>query len=98
VGVGLNVMEILRNMPNNEMLKELLEFSTVFTQMYREQGERRGASPFAEGLLPEDFLRVPKSRKGGQREVIEYAYNFQEEYCATSSNCNSKSFRSSPGI
>jgi hypothetical protein len=53
----------------------LLEFSTVFAQMCREQGEQRGASPFAEGLLPEDFLRIPKSKKGGQREVIEYAYN-----------------------
>jgi hypothetical protein len=43
--------------------------------MCGEQGEQRGASPFAKGLLPEDFLRVPKSRKGEQREVIEYAYN-----------------------
>jgi hypothetical protein len=72
VGVGLDVMEMLRNMPNSEMLKELLEFSTVFAQMCREQGSQRSASPFAEGLLPKDFLRVPESRKGGQREVIEY--------------------------
>jgi hypothetical protein len=28
-------------------------------------------------LLPEDFLRVLESRKGGQREVIEYAYNLR---------------------
>jgi hypothetical protein len=33
VGVGLDVMEMLRNMPNSETLKELLEFSTVFAQM-----------------------------------------------------------------
>jgi hypothetical protein len=65
VGVGLDVMEMLRNMPNNETLKELLEFSTVIAQMCREQGEREGASPFAEGLLPEDFLRVPESNKEG---------------------------------
>jgi hypothetical protein len=30
VGVGLDIMEMLWNMPNSEMLKELLEFSTVF--------------------------------------------------------------------
>jgi hypothetical protein len=30
VGVGLDIMEMLRNMPNSETLKELLEFSTVF--------------------------------------------------------------------
>jgi hypothetical protein len=77
VGVGLDIMEMLWNMPNNEMLKELLEFSTIFAQMCREQGEQRGASPFAEGLLPEDFLRVLESRKGEQREVIEYAYNLR---------------------
>jgi hypothetical protein len=70
-------MEMLRNMPNSEMLKELLEFSTVFARMCRGQGEQRGASPFAEGLLSEDFLRVPESSKGGQREVIEYAYNLR---------------------
>jgi hypothetical protein len=58
-------MEMLRNMPNNETLKELLEFSTVFAQMCRESGERRGASSLTEGLLPEDFLRVPESSKGG---------------------------------
>jgi hypothetical protein len=39
VGVGLDVMEMLWNMPNNETLKELLEFSMVSAQMYREQGE-----------------------------------------------------------
>jgi hypothetical protein len=77
VGVGHDVMEMLRNMPNNEMLKELLEFNMVFARMCREQGERRGASPFVEGLLPEDFLRVPESCKGGQREVIGYAYNLR---------------------
>jgi hypothetical protein len=77
VGVGLDVMEMLQNMPKNETLKELLEFSTVFAQMCREQGKQRGASPLAEGLLPEDFLRVPESRKGGQHEVIEYAYNLR---------------------
>jgi hypothetical protein len=42
-----------------------------------EQGEQRGASPFAKGLLLEDFLRVPESRKGGQCEVIEYTYNLR---------------------
>jgi hypothetical protein len=36
VGMGLDVMEMLRNMSNSEMLKELLEFSTVFAQMCRE--------------------------------------------------------------
>jgi hypothetical protein len=77
VGVGLDVMEMLRNMPNSETLKELLEFSTVFAQMCRGQGERIGASPFAEGLLPKDFLRVPESSKGRQCEVIEYAYNLR---------------------
>jgi hypothetical protein len=77
VRVGLDVMEMLRNMPNNKTLKELLEFSTVFAQMCREQGERRGASPFAEDLLPKDFLRVPELSKGGQREVIEYTYNLR---------------------
>ena len=33
VGVGLNIMEMLWNMSNNETLKELLEFSMVFAQM-----------------------------------------------------------------
>jgi hypothetical protein len=33
VGVGLDVMEMLRNMPNSETLKELLEFSTMFAHM-----------------------------------------------------------------
>jgi hypothetical protein len=68
-------MEMLQNMPNSKTLKELLEFSTVFVQMCRESGERRSASPFAKGSLPEDFLRVSESSKCGQREVIEYAYN-----------------------
>jgi hypothetical protein len=36
-------MEMLRNMPNSETLKELLEFSMMFAQMCRESGERRGA-------------------------------------------------------
>jgi hypothetical protein len=74
VGVGLDVMEMLWNMSNSETLKELLEFSTMFARMCREQGEPRG---FTEGLLPEDFLRVPESNKDGQREVIEYAYNLR---------------------
>jgi hypothetical protein len=77
VGVGLDVMEMLRNMPISETLKELLEFSTVFARMCREHGEWSGASPFSEGLLPEDFLRVLESSKGGQCEVIEYAYNLK---------------------
>jgi hypothetical protein len=77
VGVGLDVMEMLRNMPNSEKLKELLELNTMFAQICRESGEWRGASPFAEGLLSEDFLRVPESSKGGQREVIEHAYNLR---------------------
>jgi hypothetical protein len=77
VGVGLDIMEMLRNMPNSETLKELMEFSTVFAQMCRESGERRGVSPFAKGLLSKDFLRVPKSSKRRQREVIEYAYNLR---------------------
>jgi hypothetical protein len=77
VGVGLDVMEMLRNMPNSETLKELLEFSMMFAQMCRESGEQRGASPFAKGLLFKDFLRVPESSKGGQREVIEHAYNLR---------------------
>jgi hypothetical protein len=33
VGVGLDVMEMLRNMPNNERLKGFLGYSTVFAQM-----------------------------------------------------------------
>jgi hypothetical protein len=77
VGVGLDVMEMLRNMPNSETLKELLEFSTTFAIMCRDSGERRGAPPFAEDLLPEDFLRVLESSKGGQREVTKYAYNLR---------------------
>jgi hypothetical protein len=36
VGEGLDVMEMLWNMPNSETLKELLEFSTVFAQKCRE--------------------------------------------------------------
>jgi hypothetical protein len=36
VGVGLDVMEMLRNMLNSETLKELLEFSTVFARICRE--------------------------------------------------------------
>jgi hypothetical protein len=32
VGVGLDIIEMLRNMSNDEMLKELLEFSTVFAK------------------------------------------------------------------
>jgi hypothetical protein len=64
-------------MPNNETLKELLEFNTMFAKMCRDSGERRGAPPFAEGLLFEDFLRVPESSKGGQHEVIEHAYNLR---------------------
>jgi hypothetical protein len=35
VGVGLDVMEMLWNMPNSETLKELLEFSTTFAKMCR---------------------------------------------------------------
>jgi hypothetical protein len=77
VGVGLDIMEMLRNMPNSETLKELLEFSTTFAKMCRDNGERRSAPPFAEGLLPEDFLRVSESSKGRQREVIEHAYNLR---------------------
>jgi hypothetical protein len=38
VGVGLDVMEMLRNMPNSETLKELLEFSTTFAKMCRDSG------------------------------------------------------------
>jgi hypothetical protein len=89
VGVGLDVMEMLRNMPNDETLKESLEFSMVFAQMCRESGEQRGAFPFAEGLLPEDFLRVPESSKRGQREVIEYAYNLRSiaQLLATTTPC-----------
>ena len=34
VGEGLDVMEMLWNMPSSETLKELLEFSTVFAQIY----------------------------------------------------------------
>jgi hypothetical protein len=77
VGVELDVMEMLWNMPNSETFKELLEFSTTFAKMCRDSGEQRGAPPFAEGLLSEDFLRVPESSKGGQREVIEHAYNLR---------------------
>jgi hypothetical protein len=77
VRMGLDVMEMLWNMSKNETLKELLEFSTVFAWMCREQGEWSGASPFAEDFLPKDFLRVPESSKGGQHEVIEYAYNLK---------------------
>ena len=73
-------MEMLRNMPNSETLKELLEFSTVLLQMCQEQGKQRGASPFAEGLLLEDFLRVLESSKGGQYEIIEYAYTLRVWY------------------
>ena len=51
--------------------------SMQFVQLCQEQGEQRGASPFAKGLLPKDFLRVPKSRKGGQHEVIEYVYSLK---------------------
>ena len=57
-------------MPNNEMLKELLEFSMKFAQLCREQGKQRGLLPFTEGLLPEDFLRVPEASKGQQHEVM----------------------------
>ena len=64
-------MEMLRNMPNSETLKELLEFSTKFAQFCR------GVPPFAKGLLPEDFLRVPEASKGRQCEVIEYAFNLR---------------------
>jgi hypothetical protein len=39
VGVGLDVMEMLRNMPNSEKLKELLELNTMFAQICRESGE-----------------------------------------------------------
>jgi hypothetical protein len=89
VGVGLDVMEMVWNMPNSETLKELLEFITVFARMCREQGERRGASPFAEDLLPEDFLRVLESSKGRQCEVIEYAYNLRSiaQLLATATPC-----------
>ena len=34
VGVGLNVMEMLQNMPNSETLKELLEFGMKCVQLY----------------------------------------------------------------
>jgi hypothetical protein len=87
--VGLDVMEMLWNMPNSKTLKELLEFSMVFAQMCQEQGERRDVSPFAEGLLHKDFLRVPESSKGGQREVIEYAYNLRSiaQLLATATPC-----------
>ena len=36
VGVGLHVMEMLQNMLNGKMLKELLKFNTVFAQMCQE--------------------------------------------------------------
>ena len=75
--VGLDIIEILQNMPNSETLKELLEFSTMFVQMCWEQGEQRGASPFTEGLLLKDFLKVSELSKGGQREVIYYSYNLK---------------------
>ena len=75
LGVGLNVMEMLWCILNSKMLKELHEM--LFAQVCQEQGEQRGASSFVEGLLPKDFLRVPESRKGGQCEVIEYAYNLR---------------------
>ena len=77
MGVGLDIMEMLWNMPNNKTLKELLEFSTMFTRMCQEQGKQRSVFPFTEDLLPKDFLRIPKSSKGGQREVIEYTYNLR---------------------
>jgi hypothetical protein len=77
MGVGFDVMEMLRSMPNSKTLKELLEMSTLFAQLCREQGKQSSASPFLEGLLPEIFLRVLESRKGGQREAIEYAYNLK---------------------
>ena len=77
VGVGLNVIEMLWNMPNRKTLKELLEFSMMFVQMCQENGKRRGAPHFTEGLLPEDFVRVSESSKGGQREVVEHAYNLR---------------------
>jgi hypothetical protein len=51
VGVGLDVMEMLRNMPNSETLKELLEFSTTFVKICRDSGERRGAPPNRRGLI-----------------------------------------------
>ena len=35
-GVGLDVMEMLQNMPNNATLKELLEFSLTVAQLCRE--------------------------------------------------------------
>jgi hypothetical protein len=34
VGVGLDIMEMLWSMPNIETLKELLEMSTLFAQLY----------------------------------------------------------------
>ena len=70
-------MEMLWIVPNNETLKELLEFSTVFAQMCRESSKRRSVSPFAKDLLLEDFLRVPESSKCRQHEVIEYVYNLR---------------------
>ena len=45
--------------------------------MCGEQDEQRSDSPFAEDLLSKDFLRISESSKGGQREVIEYAYNLK---------------------
>jgi hypothetical protein len=56
VGVGLDVMEMVRNMPNSETLKELLEFSTTFAKMCRDSGERRGAPPICRGLITRRFF------------------------------------------
>ena len=40
VGVGLDVMEMLQNMPNNETLKELLESSTKFVQLCQSRASK----------------------------------------------------------
>jgi hypothetical protein len=69
IGVGLNVMEMLRSMSNNETLKESLECSTQWVQLCIEKGEQSNAFS-NDGFFYEDFGRIVELELGRIREVI----------------------------
>jgi hypothetical protein len=74
--VGPNIMEMLRSMPNNNMLKELLESSTQSAQLCREKGGQSSAFP-NDGYFYEDFATGVGMELGCAREFIHYAYKLK---------------------
>ena len=74
--VGPDIMEMLRSMPNNKMLKELLECSTQSVQLCREKGGQSSAFPNDEYFY-EDFAIRVEMELGCAREFICYAYKLK---------------------